>query len=80
MPQPTDAGQPVSIHLSAFRRFDGYYVTMARKSCNDGHVGVIQQPDYCVRGRHPKYDEPQARTSCDAYRIGRCGVDISLRT
>ena len=21
------------------------YVTLARKSCNDSHVGVIQQPD-----------------------------------
>jgi hypothetical protein len=32
-----------------FSRFDGHYVTLARKSCNDSHLGVIQQPRMCVK-------------------------------
>jgi hypothetical protein len=61
---------------TALSRFDLHYVTMARKSCNDSHVGVIQQPDYCVRCRTPwvlGFSHKVGRRDC----TGDVGVTIS---
>jgi hypothetical protein len=55
-PAPAANARP-STRQSALSRFGVHYVTMARKSCNDSHVGVIQQPEYCVRGKHPEYGD-----------------------
>ena len=44
------APREAAIRRCSSSRFDGHYVTMARKSCNGSHLGVIQQPRMCVKG------------------------------